>query len=163
MVVRPASSNYQNPIAASTSHPANFFIDKHASYDYTGSEAIENGDGSVPAVGNNGESNSGKNQPEESSSASSNYDYDLSKDVKSSSDGNTGGSADNVLKESSPDTNNYVASNVKAAESSDTAKDPALDPSIISLFDLIQKTLDELRKKLLGRSTHKRHVRDLER
>ena len=124
-------------------------------------DSTEKGDGSVPqqgqvpAVENHDQSSS------ESSSASNDYNYDLSNDVKSTSDANTGGSTDNIPTESSPDTNSYVASDVKAAESADGATHPALEPSITSLLDLIQKTLNELRKKLLGGSTRKRHARDL--
>lgn len=138
---------------------------KHGSYEYTGVDSTEKDDGSVPqqgqvpAVGNNDQSNS------ESSSASNDYNYDLSNDITSSSDANTDdstdGSTDNIPKESSPDTNSYVASDVKAAEGSDKSKNPTLDPSVAGLLDLIEKTVNQLRKKLLGGSVHKRHARDV--
>ena len=139
-----------------------FATDKHGSYEYTGLDGTERGHGSaphtgeVPAVGNNDASNSGTDQQKSSS-----YNYDLSNDVTSSSDAKTGGNTYDMPKGSSPDAKNHVVSDVKAGEKPVQATTPTLDPHIVSLLDLIQKILNELRQKVLGGSVHKRHARDL--
>lgn len=160
-----------NPTPVSTSQAADFRKGNQGSYDYTGLDATKSDYGSEPKktevpVVDNDASNSGQNQKEEAGK-SNDYNYDLSPGVNSSDgktddntdgsgdghgDGNAGGYNDDVPNDSSPDTHSRIT---------DQATDASLDPSITSLLDLIQKTLDQLRKKLLSGTKHKRHARDL--